>query len=1188
MSEEATMLQDEEGTINRTGGPARSQQRVIFVSDTLCVSSESCFPSSCAPHLQPGVIAVIGDIVEGPMRKKVVVLWVSRDGINAAPARHDGRLHLQDASNIMELETNQNNEKFTSISLLRCPTMPRYDPALGSDDNENTDREDSQRAITVVVIACSESRMYRWTLQLDEPVAHATKKLDVNVADVGRYLQKLRPWRSVSAPLVTHAVSIPQERRFEGCRTLCSIGDCNENVNVEAWSAAVVLSANIEGANVLIRDNQLSVVCAISASSYFVWDEDAPPSSPTSSPFRVKTNSGPSHGSPTHVVVTTVNNRAACFISYENGAFSVWDLEPCVRISDEDLANEALNLSSLQPILLFDERFAYEISVFSVLQSVRAAPEPSHERPTGAGRRGKSERGTGSETGSHEAEAVVVPVLVGSRDGRLRKVHLGWSSSGGTCAAPRLYTDDAQRAGQKNNQVVNMSVKEVYNIDLAKETRYLEASMQKNAVSGTGMGQGALPKDMPAQVKHNFSCIPLALSLAPAGGGGGVCQAVTTQAILTLRLEDLKVMKSVALSSLGDMAGGVATKALSDAAVSSFASLIVSAFDKQVRVYYFGAPENVDSAQASGIAKVVGSSIPKAKRHITAEAGGASGGVSALQVASAHDTLGSSLSLFLTAADISIISGPDSGEEEEVGFAVGAAGGTTLDETGKHTKVSPLAAPNTAPPPTPAALRGASAKSTSPSKNPNTWETPQKDKKSGKILNQPVTFHSRIKSSGYGQSPQGALEKMEKKRKEKNLAIARERQKETLSRSVTAPARSGASASTGGTAGANAAASNVPRLRRYPVDCAAITVHQAHNQFTAASMAGPLHRVSFNGDGSLFGVATSDSTVSTLKAPISRFGGDGTFYMSHNGPVTNIQFSHQRTAEKQLVLSSSTDGTARLWRTGKVDYSAVCFTHDKHSTGSSHITTTTTNMSSRNRPYTGAVVDASFYYNDRFVSLANGNRAFIYTYSCDGTDAKNDLKRLQSNGSYRRAHEWSFSEAKSVTALANINSVLSPLLFCATSDRKLHVLDAARGAVVRSIDAPHERAMHCIALPQPSVYAQLDASSYNVFATAAMDNCINIWDMRSPSVAGRYTGHVNRREHVRCALSPCLRYLACGSEDKAARLVDLRTATEVARYTGHRDVVSDVAFHPILPQLATASYDGNVSFYCSKDANLFG
>ena len=45
------------------------------------------------------------------------------------------------------------------------------------------------------------------------------------------------------------------------------------------------------------------------------------------------------------------------------------------------------------------------------------------------------------------------------------------------------------------------------------------------------------------------------------------------------------------------------------------------------------------------------------------------------------------------------------------------------------------------------------------------------------------------------------------------------------------------------------------------------------------------------------------------------------------------------------------------------------------------------------------------------------------------------------------------------------------------------------------------------------------------------------------------------------------------------RVYDVRAGKEIARLSGHRDVVSSVAFNPIFPQLASASYDGTVRFY---------
>ena len=191
-----------------------------------------------------------------------------------------------------------------------------------------------------------------------------------------------------------------------------------------------------------------------------------------------------------------------------------------------------------------------------------------------------------------------------------------------------------------------------------------------------------------------------------------------------------------------------------------------------------------------------------------------------------------------------------------------------------------------------------------------------------------------------------------------------------------------------------------------------------------------------------------------------------------------------------------------------------------------------------------------------------------------------ELKKQQSCGRYQRVARWNLEPAQAVTALAAVNSVQSPLAFCATSDRRLHILDAAVGCVARSTDCGHDRPVHCIALPCPSVYASLPMDCYGMFATAATDNAVALWDLRDPAVVMRYTGHTNRHcEHVQCALSPCLRFLAVGSEDRAARIVDIRTGKELVRLTGHRDVVTGVSFNPLFPQLATASFDGKVKFF---------
>jgi hypothetical protein len=46
-----------------------------------------------------------------------------------------------------------------------------------------------------------------------------------------------------------------------------------------------------------------------------------------------------------------------------------------------------------------------------------------------------------------------------------------------------------------------------------------------------------------------------------------------------------------------------------------------------------------------------------------------------------------------------------------------------------------------------------------------------------------------------------------------------------------------------------------------------------------------------------------------------------------------------------------------------------------------------------------------------------------------------DLKRQQSTGRYECVNEWNLQPAQCVTAFACVNSIRSPIAFCATSDK---------------------------------------------------------------------------------------------------------------------------------------------------------
>ena len=57
----------------------------------------------------------------------------------------------------------------------------------------------------------------------------------------------------------------------------------------------------------------------------------------------------------------------------------------------------------------------------------------------------------------------------------------------------------------------------------------------------------------------------------------------------------------------------------------------------------------------------------------------------------------------------------------------------------------------------------------------------------------------------------------------------------------------------------------------------------------------------------------------------------------------------------------------------------------------------------------------------------------------------------------------------------------------------------------------------------------------DVLCRAGVTKCLSLQD------------HLNRREKVGLSFSPCMRYLAVGSEDRACYIYDLRTSRVVSR-----------------------------------------
>ena len=142
----------------------------------------------------------------------------------------------------------------------------------------------------------------------------------------------------------------------------------------------------------------------------------------------------------------------------------------------------------------------------------------------------------------------------------------------------------------------------------------------------------------------------------------------------------------------------------------------------------------------------------------------------------------------------------------------------------------------------------------------------------------------------------------------------------------------------------------------------------------------------------------------------------------------------------------------------------------------------------------------------------------------------------------------------------------------------------------------HARALHALALPAASGFADVSAASLNCFLTASTDGpaaggegaaggLLRLWDIRANRCARQlFGGHLNRVHACGAALSPCLTYAAVGSEDRCAVIYDLRTSRALVKLRGAGDAVTSVAWSPTACTLAAGSLDGGVRFYCATGA----
>jgi hypothetical protein len=92
------------------------------------------------------------------------------------------------------------------------------------------------------------------------------------------------------------------------------------------------------------------------------------------------------------------------------------------------------------------------------------------------------------------------------------------------------------------------------------------------------------------------------------------------------------------------------------------------------------------------------------------------------------------------------------------------------------------------------------------------------------------------------------------------------------------------------------------------------------------------------------------------------------------------------------------------------------------------------------------VVDASFFYQDKYILLGMGGCVQLYKYrlppAVSGARGLDDLQKLKKDYKYKCIHSLQ-SSAQTVTCIASLNEILSPAVVAAGSDKSITVFDLA-------------------------------------------------------------------------------------------------------------------------------------------------
>ncbi|KAJ7342211.1 hypothetical protein JRQ81_009672 [Phrynocephalus forsythii] len=384
------------------------------------------------------------------------------------------------------------------------------------------------------------------------------------------------------------------------------------------------------------------------------------------------------------------------------------------------------------------------------------------------------------------------------------------------------------------------------------------------------------------------------------------------------------------------------------------------------------------------------------------------------------------------------------------------------------------------------------------------------------IKDQPLVFHNKIKSSGYTAAPQMTMFSPKTNTKQSSSTSKCKR--------------------------------SCKRRNKEEYPLAKSPPNKFQRQVTVTDKSTSVCCVQYSGDGELLACGLGDTTLLAFNANLT---GTPIVYSGHDGAVNSVSWSH----DNNWLVSASEDRTLRIWSVRSAE--PVLYLGKEH--------------------FHKPIRSAQFYYMDTFILLSCGAEFYLLRYHLD--TSKDEIKRYRSKSVCKSIQKFPMASTVEISSLSAVNDFYSYIVLAAGSNRALEVFDLNVGCSAAVITDVHSRSVHQICQNKGSAFSTQHSDAYNLFLTTAIGDGIKLWDLRTLRCERRFEGHSCHCHPCGIAVSPCGRFIACGSEDKCAYMYEMCSSTYSHKLTGHTESVINVAFCPSSPQLTTATLDGKLHLF---------